>query len=258
MEFLKANFLNTSTGFVVNSATGTAENVMNPDLTFQFVSSGMNDDNTTVSMRYNFSQTMTVQRIALGALNAKEFRLFYDGATANAFVLTSTGATVSSAWNANSETAMYLRCTSVYCTSVTLEMKKTMVANAEKAIGYFAVSEVLLELTRIPAAKNYQPMLNPEEVQHKLSDGNVRVQNIANRWSFDIKLEYVTEAQRNSLRTLYDRHDGMIFCPFGTTTAWDKVIAPVVWPGAFNFYKFSDNAVGTGFEGAIKLFETTP
>jgi len=258
MELLKPNFIDPDINFVVNSATLVADYVMNPDPTFQYVSEGFNNDLTTVSMRINFLETLTVSRIGLIGINLKDFTIFYNGATANTFALTSTGATMASSWTANSETGMFLYCTPVACTSVTIDMKKTITANSEKAIGYFVLSQERLSFDRIPAAKNYSPIVNTEEVVHRLSDGNTRIQRISDKWSFDIKLEYISEAMRNSLKTIYDLHDGHIFVPFGTSTSWDKVMAPVVWPSPFNFFRFSDNAVGAGFEGSISLLETTP
>lgn len=258
MELLKPNYINTTTAIVVNSATSVVDYIMNPDITFQYVSSGFNNDLTTATMRINFSSTLTVSRIGLNGINLKDFILYYNGATANTFALTSTGATTVSSFTANSETGMYMACTPVACTSVSIDMKKTMEANAEKAVGYFVISQERLDFSRIPSAKNYSPVLSAEEVVHSLSDGNTRIQSIADRWRFDVKLEYVSETMRNSLKTVYDVHDSHIFVPFGTTTAWDKIMCPVVWQSPFDFYRFSDNAVGTGFEGALRLLETTP
>lgn len=257
MELLKPNYINTTTAIVVNSNTTTAEYMMNPDVTFQYVSSGLNDDNTNATIRINFSETLTVSRIGLLGINTKEMSLYHSGLTASAFTVLS-GATTSSKWTANSETGLYLQVTPVACTSVSLDMKKTMVANMEKAIGYFVISQERLDFTRIPSAKNYNPMNAAEEVVHYLSDGNVRIQTIANRWSFDVRLEYISTALRDSLFSIYKLHAGHIFVPFGTTTAWDAIMVPVVWESPFNFFKHSDNAVGTGFEGSLKLRETTP
>lgn len=259
MDLLKPNFIDTITGIVVDSNTTTAEYIMNPDPTFQWVSSGFNSDLTTATMRINFSQTLTVSRIALLGLNLKDFSLYYNGATASTFALTSTCDTNASSWNANSETGLYLHCNPVACTSVSIAMRKTMVADAEKAIGYFMISEERLNFSRIPAAKNYSPLTSPKEVVHKLSNGTTRVQGIStNRWSFDVKLEYISESLRDSLYEIWKLHQSHIYVPFGTTTGWDQAIAPVVWPGAFDFFKYSDNAVGAGFEGSLHLMETDP
>lgn len=259
MDLLKPNFINTTTGIVVDSNTTTAEYIMNPDPTFQWITSGLNDDNTTSTMRINFSQTLTVSRIALLGINLKEFSLYYNGVTANAFGLTSTCNTNTSSWNANSETGLYLHVNPVACTSVSMAMKKTMVANAEKAVGYFLLSEERLNFSRIPAAKNYTPLTSPKEVVHSLSNGTTRVQGIStNRWSFDVQLEYIDEDMRDSLHDIWKLHSDHVFVPFGTSTGWDQAIAPVVWPGAFNFFKYSDNAVSSGFEGSMQLMETDP
>lgn len=257
MELWKPNFINTTTALVVNSNTIAAEYIMRPDVTYQYVSNGFADDNTVASIRVNFAETTTVSRLALAGMNLREFRLFYNGLTANAFALLN-GATSSSYWTGNSEPAMALEATPVACTSVTLEMKKTQVANSEKAIGYLVLSQERLTFSRIPAAKNYNPMLNAEEVVHQLSDGRARIQRIADFWTVDMKLDYISSTLRDQLRTVYNLHSPHIFVPFGTTTAWDGIIFPCVWRSPFPFYHHSDNAVGAGFEGSINLLETTP
>lgn len=258
MELLKASYINTTTAIVVNSNTQTAEYIMNPDISFQYVSSGFNNDATTATLKINFSETLTVSRIALLGINLREFDLFYNGVTANAFAMTATSSTTTSKWTSNSESALYITVAPVACTSVSLDMKKTMVANSEKAVGYMVVSQERIDFTRIPSAKNYTPLLETQEVTHKLSDGNTRLQVIADRWKATVKLEYISESFRNSLRSIYNLHESHIFVPFGTTTSWDQVIFPCVWQGPFDFYKFSDNAPSAGFEGMIKLLETTP
>jgi hypothetical protein len=258
VELIKQNYINTSTAIVVNSNTTSAELIMNPDTSFQHVSSGFNNDLTTSTFRVNFNETMTVSRIALVGMNLKDFDLYYDGVTSNAFALTTTSATTTSKWINNSETSMYLVCTPVACTSVSLDMKKTISPNSEKAIGYFVISQERIDFTRLPTANNYKPILETKEIAHKLSDGNTRLQVIADRWKVDVKLDYITASFRNSLRSIYNLHEGMIFVPFGTTTGWDAVIFPCVWQGPFDFYKFSDDSPDTGFEGKIKLLETTP
>lgn len=258
MELLKANYINTSTAIVVQSNTATAEFIMTPDLSYQYVSSGYANDTTTTTLRINFSETLSVDRIALLGINLKGFDIYYNGATANTFALTSTGSTTTSQWSSNSETALYLHCTPVNCTSVSIDMKSTMVSNAEKALGYLVVSSQRLDFSRLPSADKYKPLLESKEVVHKLSDGNTRIQTIADKFKATVQLDYITASFRNSLRQVYNEHNSMIFVAFGTTTAWDTVIFPCVWQGAFEFYKHSDNSPDTGFEGKITLLETTP
>lgn len=258
MELLKKNQFDTSTSIAVGSATGTAAYIMERDTSFQYVTEGFNDDLTTASLTINFSETTTISRIALMGINLKSFDIYYNGATANTFALTSTGATTVSQWSSNSETAMYLQATPVDCTSVTIDMKTTQVANSEKAIGYLLLTEEHVNFDRLPAAKDYKPKVLPKEVVHALSDGSTRIQTIDQKFQCQIKLSYVSESFRNSLKTVYDLHDGMVFAAFGTTTAWDEVLFPCVWSGPFEFYTYSDNAPSAGFEGTIMLQETTP
>lgn len=258
MELLKANLYLTTTSIVVGSNTDGASFIMDPDTSFQYVTSGFNDDLTTASVTINFDETLTVSRIALVGMNLKGFDLFYNGATASTFALTTTGDTTTSQWSTNSETAIYMQATAVQCTSVTLDMKTTQSANAEKALGYFLISEEHVDFTKIPAAKGYKPKINSTEVSHKLSDGSIRIQTVATKHAADVTIEYITTAFRDTLRTVFDLHDGMVFVPFGTTTSWNAIIYPCVWPSPFEFYKFSDNAPSAGFSGTIRLKETSP
>lgn len=258
MELVKPNYIQTTTGFSVQSNTTAAKYLFNPDLSYQYVSSGYADDNTTTSIVVSFTETLTVSRVALMGINLKEFRLFYNGATANAFAFTSTSATTTSIFTSNSQTAMYFPCTPVACTSVTLDMKKTMVANVEKAIGYFMLSQEILDFPRIPSAKDYRIELSQKSIVHQLSDGNTRLQSIFLRYKAEVRFDHVTTSFRNDLRTVFNRRGGMIFVPFGTSTSWDEVIFPCVWDGPFEFYKFSDDAADAGFSGRLKLLESTP
>lgn len=258
MELIKSNYIDTSTAIVVQSNTATAEFIMTTDLSYQYVSSGYADDLTTTTLRVNFSETLSVSRIALLGMNLKDFTIYYNGTTASTFALTTTGATTTSSFSSNSETSMYLFATPVFCTSVSIDMKKTITADSEKALGYLVISDLKLDFSRIPSADNYKPMLEPKEVVHKLSDGNTRIQTIADKWKATVSLDYIDSSFRNSLRSIYNEHKAMIFVPFGTSTSWDTVIFPCVWQGAFDFYKYSDNAATVGFEGKINLVETTP
>jgi hypothetical protein len=256
MELLKPNYISTTTGFTVESNTTSAEYLFDPDTSFQYVSSGFANDNTATSIVVSFSETMTVSRIALLEHNLEDFYVFYNGATANLFALTSTCSTVASSFVSNTASDIYLTCQPVACTSVTFVLRKTIVANQEKAIGYLVVSDVALALPRPPSASDYTPVLNPMNVVHRLSDGGTRIQNVANKWSAQLKYKYLEESVRDDLEELYESHSDLIFVAFGTTTGWDGVLFPCVWDGPFDFHKYSDNAQGAGFSGSINLKET--
>lgn len=257
MELLKPNYIQTTTGFTVDSNTVTAAYLFDRDPSFQYISSGYANDATTTSIRINFNETLTVSRIALLEHDLKEFRIFYNGVTANTFALSTTAGTTVSHWVTNSATSMYLACTPVACTSVTLDMRGTISANQEKAIGYLVVSQERAEFTRLPSSKDYKPAIEPMQVVHKMSDGGTRLQTISDKWKVDIQLDYVDQTFRDLLYTIWRLRDEHIFVPFGTGTSWDGLIFPCVWEGAFEFYRYSDNSPGAGFAGTIRLRETT-
>jgi len=256
MEFIKSNYINTTTQITVNSNTSTISNLINTDPFYQYYTDGMNNDLTTTSILISFAETTLISRIAIQDTNAKELRLFYNGATANTFALTSSGSTTTSYWTSNSETSLYLRTTPVYVTSLTLDIKKTQTADQEKRVGLFTLSDIYSALTLIPNSSGYMPQINPKQIIHTLSDGGIRVHNVRKKWSVDLKLEYVDLAQRTNLKTIYDLQSSFMFCPFGTTTAWDGILFDCLWTGDFDFYNYSSNAVSSGFSGKISLRET--
>jgi len=257
MELLSANMINTTTQIIVNDNTSTAENILNPDFRFQYSSANFANDLTTVTMRIAFTQTMAVDRIAICEHNLKDFTLFYDGVTANTFALTTTGDTTVSSYTTNSNTSHYWRCTQVNCTSVSIDMKKTITANQNKALGYFVISALETNFgNRVPSAQGYDLKVNPMQIRHTLSNGGVRLQTLNDKYEANIKFDYLTTAVRDELREIFDNHTELVFAPFGTTTAWDEIIFPCSWSGNFDFNNYSDNASTAGFSGSINLLET--
>lgn len=256
MEFIKQNYINTTTQIAVNSNTDTSSNLFNSDPFYQYYSDGLNNDLTTSSIVISFDTTTLVSRISLIDTNAKELRLFYNGATASTFSLTTTGSTITSYWTGNSETSMYITCTPVYVTSVTLDIKSTQTANQEKRLGMFVLSDLYYSFNQIPNSSGYNPTLNAKQIVHTLSDGGTRVHNVRKKWSTDLKLDYIDSTQRTNLKTVYDLLTPFMFCPFGTTTSWDGILFDCVWTGSFDFYEYSDNASSSGFSGSIRLRET--
>lgn len=255
IEFIRPNLFNTTTSIVVNSNTDAAQFIFDPDVTFQYSSQGLSQDGTIASVRINFDTTTLVSRIALMNHNLKQYRVFYNGLTANTFALENGDTTVSN-YSTNSATSQYLRVTQVACTSVSLDMYATQVSNAEKAFGLFVLSQSDLTFPRLPASKGYDLKIDPHDVRHTLSDGGTRLQTIGDKKILKLSYSYLSQTFRDTLRTFYDRHAEFIVCPFGTSTGWDGILFSCVWDGAFEFYKFSDNAVGAGFEGKINLMET--
>ncbi len=256
MEFIKANFLNTTTQMVVGSNTGTADNLFTRDQFAQYYTDGSNSDATTASITISFDETTTVSRIALQDTNLKSYTIFYNGSTANTFALTTTGDTVSSSWTNNVDDNVYLRCTPTAVSSITIDMKTTQTANQEKRIGLLVLSDLYYDMVQIPSASDYTPSIMPKQIVHKLSDGGTRIHNVRNKWSTAISLKYISQTERDALYTMWSLQSEFNFCPFGTTTGWDGMLFEAVWEGPFEFYKYSDNAAVSGFSGKIKLEET--
>lgn len=256
MEILRKNYINTTTQIVVNSNTTTAGNILISDVRFQYSSDNFTSDSTTATMRINFSQTLSVDRIAIVGHNLKGFRVFYNGATANVFSLDSAD-TTTSYFSSNSSTSTYLRMSAgVNCTSVSIDMSNTIVANQNKAIGYLVISEKRTDFDgRVTTAQNYRPVLDTQSVVHRLSDGGTRIQTLEDKWNASLSFDFLSNTAKNELREIFDDHEEFIFAPFGTTGAWDGVIFPCVWQGGFNFYSFSDNSSDAGYSGSLNLLE---
>jgi len=254
MEFLNQTYLDTTTQIVVNSSTITAENLMSPDVKFQYVSDLFNDDLTTTTLRITFDSTQTIDRIAIMEFNAKKFNVYYNGLTASTFTLTSP--TTTSQWLTNSATNLYIATTPVLCTSVSFDIYSTQVANSEKAIGYIYVGANALTFPRIPNASSYTPVKDPTELIHTLSDGGTRRHLVQTKWETKIKFQYITESFKTSLETVWNTLAPKVFVPFGTGSSWDGILFEANWMGNFDFYKYSDDAVASGFSGSIDLKET--
>ncbi len=255
MEILFRNLITTTTMMSVASNSDILENVFNPDKFLQYFTDGYADDATTTSIVIDFGATQTVSRIAMLEHNLESFRFFYDGLTANTFALS--GPTTTADINSNTATDTYLQISSeIQCRTVTLDMRKTISANAEKAIGFLHISSVNLDFSRVPNASGYIPSLEPKQIVHTLSDGGTRVHTVRQKWKTKIKLAYVDSTVRDGLRQIYDEQAAFVYVPFGTGTAWDGILFEAVWVGPFDFYRYSDDAATAGFSGTMEFRET--
>lgn len=254
MEFLTQTFCETTTQLSVNSNTLTMENLLNPDVTRQWVSASYADDSLTSTITVTFGSTQSVDRIAILETNAKEFNIFYNGVTANAFTITNP--TTTTQFTGNTSENLYFICSTAACTSVTFDIKKTMVANSEKAVGYIYIGANELTFEKVPSANNYTPLKDPKEIIHEMSDGGSRRQVVASKWSTKIKLQYISQSFRDDLKAVYEAFSPRVFVPFGTGTGWDGILFEANWIGNFDFYKYSDNATVSGFSGSIELKQT--
>lgn len=257
MEFLSANLINTTTQIAVTSNTLLAENIFIRDKYYQFYTDGQNSDTTTsaLTVTITFETTTPVSRISMNDFNFKSFYFYYNGSTANSFSILNADTTTSN-YISNTDENKYFRFNTVQCSSITFYAKETMIADQEKRLGLLTISDLIVELEKIPSAKGYKPTINPKQIVHTLSDGGTRIHKVRDKWDINFSLDYVTEDQRSLLFDLYDLSDPFVFCPFGTATGWDGFIFESVWVGPFQFYSFSDNATVSGFSGRIQLKET--
>jgi hypothetical protein len=194
MEFIKANYLNTTTQIAVNSNTGTVSNLFNRDPFYQYYSDQFANDLTTSSITITFDATTPVSRIALIDTNFKEFSLFYNGSTASTFTLVNGDTTVSS-YTANTDVNKYFRFSTIQVSSITINAKKTITADQEKVLGLLVISDLELSLTKIPNAQNYKPKINPKQVVHRLSDGGTRIHTVRRKWETNINLDFIASSE---------------------------------------------------------------
>ncbi len=258
MEFWEKNQLQTSTQLAVNSSSLLAYFMYIRDPRRQWISSAFNNDSLCSTITISFGSPITLNRVALDNINWKRFNIYYNGVTANALSLTTTSATTTSQFISNSETSMAILCSTITgVNSVTFDVWSTQVANSEKAIGWLCLSSKILDFDKIPDASSYDPNLNVEQKEHRMSDGGTRIHTIERKFSASIKLKYISKAFKNQLYEVWRDADSFTFAPFPTTTAWDAVCYEVVWPGKFEFMEFADNNTDAGFKGSITLKETS-
>jgi hypothetical protein len=261
MEFLKTNFVNTTTQIdVTNSGnTLTANYLLSWDTTFQYQSFDYNNDLTSASIVYNFDATQSVSRLALMDINLKDFSIYYDDTTTNLFDFTTTSGvshTNSSSFTSNSNTSMLFRCATIQTDKITLKMNKTIIADQEKALGYFLMSDLHFDFEeRLPSAKNYNPVVKRKAVIHRMSDGGTKLHQINRKKNFTIKHNYLDNSFTTALLDLHELNDSFVFSPFGTATGWDKFIFEGIWTNDYEFYKYADDAVSVGFKGSIRFSE---
>lgn len=255
MDFIKQNYLNTSSMITINNNTATAENLFNRNKLYQYYTDGLDDDTQTLSITVTFDSTSPVSRIALIDTNFKEFKIFYNGSTASTLTLTNADTSTCS-YTGNADQYKYFRFSTVQCSSITIDAKTTQTANQEKVLGLLVLSDLNFELELKPSAKSYKPKKVPKQIVHKLSDGGTRLHNVSSKWETDFTLDYLNTTQRNALFEIYDSGLPFNFCPFGTATGWDGFLYETVWDGPFEFYQYSDNAAASGFSGKVSLNET--
>lgn len=247
MEFLKQNFINTTSsifGTPAGATSGTESFLFDNNKSLAWGSSGF-ESGTGLAIEIEFANPTVISHCVLLNHNIRTAQLYYDSVSTNTLT----------AIASNSATSTYLSFASVTVSSVTLFMQNTIPGLTEYSIGELIWSERQLVFERNPSTKDFTPAVKRTKVTHKMPDGGVTIFNIQDKFKADLKWKFVTTSFRDDLRTVYDSADPYVFIPFPTTTSWDGGAFEVVWTNDFDF-KNSDNAKTQGFEGKIRLEET--
>lgn len=246
MIFSRQTYFNTTTIVFVDSGTATVANLIDRKASTQYETIGFDDDLTTAAIILSFDATQSISNIILLNHNVADLAITYDTNTA----LT----TISS----NLDASLYISFPTITTDKINLFLAGTIIADEEKKIGEFIVSDLLYDFAtdRLPAADNYNPEINKRQAVQRMSDGGVTLYNIAEKFKTKIGLDFVPTATEISLKSVFDNVLPVNFIPFETTSSWNGDIYEVNWTGKYNFLKFSDNLRGNGFTGEITLEET--
>lgn len=254
MEFLQANFINTTTMMTATSGTGTFSYLIDRNLSNKWQTSGENSDTATSQLSIVFPTSKNINRIILQDTNFKSFSIYYNSTTSNKFTLQN-ALTTTSEWSQNSETSLYLMFATTSVDSIDIVGTTTMSANSEKEITELWITENYHTLTNNPSARNYDDEIDRKEYVHEMSNGGVSTYVVANNFKADIKLEFISESDRDELEDIHDVWEPIVFTPDPTGTSWNNRIYEVNWIGGFDF-RYADNYKDNGYSGSIRLRET--
>jgi len=244
MEFLSENLFNTTTQAKVDSNTTTVEYLFDRSTSLGYSSDGYNSTTATM-ISVEFSAPQVISHILMQNHNLRDFRLFYDSATANSLLVDAT----------NSNTSTYLAFSSVTVSSVQLQMNNTIEGSVEKEIRELFIGERHVQFERNPTVKKWKPMIFRKQIEHEMPDGGTVLFNIKDKYRASLAWEYITDDFRDDLYTVHRSALPLYFVPFPTATAWLGEAYETVWTGGFDF-KHATNDKDQGWSGSINLKET--
>jgi hypothetical protein len=248
MQFLRVNQLNTTTQIVVDSVnTATVGNLLDRDTRTRWRTVGYGTNTSTI-LSIEFATPTSIDKIYLQNHNLKQFRIFYNSATSNTF-------TPAISETTNSAPSNYFEFGTTTVNSIQIQVDLATTADTEKAIGEVYLGSLLMAFEQNPSAGNYTPVVDREQVVHKMPNGGVAIFNVADKFEAQIKLRYIASSFESSIRNVYDTGTTFVFVPFGTTTAWDGFAYEVAWTGKYDF-KYASNNIDAGYNGTIILQET--
>lgn len=248
MEFWKQNQYNTTGVVKVDSNTATAQFLFDRSTALGYSSSGYNSITGTI-ISVEFSTPTVISGVFIQNHNLKQFRVFYNSATANTFSTPINETT-------NSATSSYFFFNSVTVSSIQLQMDDTIAGSVEKSVGEFVVSERRLRFERNPTAGNYKRIIDRKQIRHIMPDGGTSVYNIKDKLKANIKLGFISDSFTSQLETAFVAAKPMYFLPFPTTSAWDGKAYEVNWVRDFNF-NYGEDSKTQGQSGDLDLEETS-
>lgn len=247
MIFLSDNYCNTTTQIYVDSAnTLSVSNIIDRNVDSQWMTIGY-ATNTSTILSIEFDSATSISRIFLQNHNLKQFRIFYNSATANTF-------TPNLSFTTNSEGSNYLAINTVTVNSIQIQCDLAMTDDTEKKIGEIYIGNTLLSFERNPSAANYKPTLIKDRVIHRFPNKGVSTFVGKEKFKAEISWKFVTNSFTSQLLDLYTNNTILYFVPFPTSTAWDGIAYNMLWTNDFDF-KYSDNNTSAGQGGKIVLEE---
>src|SRR3990167_6975005 len=192
MEFLSENYLNTTTQVVVNNSTDLSSYLFDRNTTLGYTTNGYNSTTATV-VSVVFTSPVVLSHVLIQDHNLRQFRVFYDSATANSLAVVS----------GNSATEYYLTFASVTVSSIQVQLDNTIAGSIEKTIGELFVGESQLQFERNPSVKKWKPTIFRKQVEHEMPDGGTALFNIKDKYRASLSWDFVTSAFRDDLYDVY-------------------------------------------------------
>ena len=202
---------------------------------------------TSTIFSIEFPTSTVLDKFYLLNHNLKQFRVFYNSVTANTF-------TPNISETTNSATANYYSFATTTVSSLQIQVDAATTADTEKMIGEIYAGSLMLTFERNPDSASYKPLVDRQQVIHKMPNGGVSQFIVANKFRAQVSWKYITESFYNSLLNIYETGTAIHFVPFPTTTSWDGRAYETLWTNDFDF-KHSSNNTDAGFGGMINLEE---
>jgi hypothetical protein len=243
MQFLRRNYVNTTTQFTVDSGTDSVSFLFDGTPDRRYLTDGYTS-NTTTLMNISLPATLPVSNVLLQGHNLKSFRVFYNGVTASSLLNTTT----------NSATSTYLAFNTISTNSIQIQMNSAF-TSGERYIGELYIGERLVLFPRNPDISDYKPVIKRKQIRHVMPDGGTVLYNIREKFNTRVEWEFINNSFVTTLANIYNDGLPFHFVPFATSTGWDGNAYEVVWPGDFDF-NYTVNDKLQGYSGRIILEQT--